>query len=344
MSDKINVTLSPDRLQVAPGESVTTTATIKNVGDVVEAYSITVEGIDPQWCTLSVSSVSLFPGDQEQVQLTIQPPRETVSKAGAYNVIIKAASNRDPTLETTAQLAVQMGRFLLFDLDLSPKKAKGRKGSYKVTIANRGNVSTTYTLVGQDPEEMCRFDFKQSAVTVEPGATAEVPLVVDPKKKPFTGKSKAYNFTLTVTSHASEAGESKSVQGQFECRPLIPVWALAVAGLVLVVAIIVVVMVLAMGGGGGGPKVNITASPAPPSGCQQVTYTATASSPSGIDRIQIWIDGQLKHECFASTSCSYTEGPYYQAREVHYEARARDMDGNEGFVAPKVFQITSPCP
>ena len=92
------------------------------------------------------------------------------------------------------------------------------------------------------------------------------------------------------------------------------------------------------------PTVNITASPAPPSGCQQVTYTATASSPSGIDRIQIWIDGQLKHECFGSTSCSYTEGPYYQARQLSYEARARDMDGKEGFVAPKVFQITSPCP
>jgi len=266
MSDKINVTLSPDRLQVAPGESVTTTATIKNVGDVVEAYSIAVEGIDPQWCTLSVSSVSLFPGDQEQVQLTIQPPKETVSKAGAYNVIIKAASNRDPTLETTAQLAVQMGRFLLFDLDLSPKKAKGRKGSYKVTIANRGNVSTTYTLVGQDPEEMCRFDFKQSAVTVEPGATAEVPLVVDPKKKPFTGKSKAYNFTLTVTSHASDAGESKSVQGQFECRPLVPVWALAVAAVavVAIVAAVVIVLLLAGGGGSSAPSVSITYSPQQP--------------------------------------------------------------------------------
>ncbi len=342
MSEKINVTLSPDRLQVAPGQSATTTATLKNAGDVVEAYSIAVEGIDPQWCALSVSSVSLFPGDQQQVRLTIQLPKVSASRAGTYNVVIKVASKRDPTLETTAQLGMEVGRFLLFDLALSPKKARGRKGFYKVIIANHGNVPTTYTLVGQDPEDMCRFDFKQSAVTVEPGATAEVPIVVDPKKKPFTGKAKAYNFTLTVSSHASEAGESKSVQGQLDCRPLLPTWALAVAALA-VVAIVVVVVVLAMMGGGGGPKVNITASPAPPSGCQQVTYTATASSPSGIDRIQIWIDGQLKHECFGSTSCSYTEGPYYVQRELNYEARARDMDGNVGFVAPKTFEITSPC-
>jgi len=344
MSDRIDVALSPDKLQVAPGASATTTATIKNAGDVVEAYSIEVEGIDRQWCSLSVSSVSLFPGDQEKVQLTIQPPKESASRAGAYDVAVKVTSNRDPTLTTTAQLAVQVGRLLSFDLDLSPKKARGGKGSYKVTIANHGNVATTYTITGEDPEGVCHFDFKQSAVTVEPGATTEVAMVVNSKKRPFTGKAKTYNFTLTVTSHASEAGETKSVQGQFECTPRMPTWALAAAAAVLVLAIVAVVVVLVLGGGGGGPKVNISASPAPPSGCQQVTYTATASSPSGIDRIQIWIDGQLKHECFGSTTCSYTEGPYYQAREVHYEARARDMDGIEGFVAPKAFQITSPCP
>ena len=39
MSDKINVTLSPDRLQVSPGESAETTVTIRNASDVVEAYS-----------------------------------------------------------------------------------------------------------------------------------------------------------------------------------------------------------------------------------------------------------------------------------------------------------------
>jgi len=344
MSDRIEVALSPDRLQVAPGGSVTTTATIKNAGDVVEAYTIEVEGIDRHWCSLSVSSVSLFPGDDEKVQLTVHPPKESASRAGAYDVTLKVTSNRDPTLTTTAQLPMQVGRLLSFDLDLSPKKARGGKGSYKVTIANHGNVPTTYTLAGQDPEGMCHFDFRQSAVTVEPGATTEVAMVVNSKNRPFTGKAKNYNFILTVTPHASEAGEGKSVQGQFECTPRVPTWALAAAAAALVVAVVAVVVVLVLGGGGGGPKVNISASPAPPSGCQQVTYTATASSPSGIDRIQIWIDSQMKKECLGSTSCSHTEGPYYLQRELNYEARAWDMDGKEATTGLKVFFISSPCP
>ena len=262
MSEKISVTLSPDRLQVGPGESVETTVTIKNASDVVEAYSVVIEGIDAEWCTLSVSSLSLFPGDQEQVSLTIQPPKTTAGKAGTYNVIIKVASRRDATIESTAQLALEVGRFLVFDLDLSPKKARGRKGSYRVIITNSGNVPTTYTLSGEDAEDMCRFEFKSQAVQVEPGATVEVPLVVNPKKKPFTGKAKAYGFKITVTPHASEAGEGKSVEGQLECKPLIPVWALGVGGLA-VGAIIAVVVVLSMAGGGNAPVItSVTPDPA----------------------------------------------------------------------------------
>lgn len=288
MAEKINVTLSPDRLQVTLGESVATTATIKNAGDVVEAYSITVEGIDPQWCTLSVSSVSLFPGDQEQVRLTIQPPKASTSKAGPYNVIIKVASNRDPTLETTAQLAVEVGRFLLFDLDITPKKTRGRKGSYKVSITNNGNTATTYTFAGKDPEDICRFDFKQSSVTVEPGATAEVPVVVNPKKKPFTGRARTYSFKLTVTSHASEAGESKTVEAQLECRPLIPVWALTLGSVAVVAAIAVVVVLFVMCGGKAPVISSVTADPATVGVNRDSTITCIATDADGDTLTYAW--------------------------------------------------------
>ncbi|MGB2798565.1 MAG: DNRLRE domain-containing protein [Dehalococcoidia bacterium] len=288
MAEKINVTLSPDRLQVTLGESVATTATIKNAGDVVEAYSITVEGIDPQWCTLSVSSVSLFPGDQEQVRLTIQPPKASASRAGPYNVIIKVASNRDPTLETTAQLAVEVGRFLLFDLDLTPKKTRGRKGSYKVSITNHGNIATTYTFAGKDPEDICRFDFKQSSVTVEPGATAEVPVVVNPKKKPFTGRARTYSFKLMVTSHASEAGETKTVEAQLECRPLIPVWAITLGSVAVVAAIAVIVVLFVMCGGKAPVISSVTADPATVGVNRDSTITCIATDADGDTLTYAW--------------------------------------------------------
>ena len=253
MSDEIDVSLAPQRLQVAPGETAETMATVKNAGDVVEVYSVVVEGIDPEWCTLSKTSFQLFPGDQEQVRLTIQPPRTSAGKAGAYDVAVKVVSSRDPTVETTVPLPLEVGRFLQFDLDLVPRRAKGRTGSYRVRITNSGNVAASYTLIGKDPEDACHFDFKPQSLKVEAGTTAEVPLIVDPLKKPFALRSRTHPFKITVTSHASESGETKSVEGELECTPRLPKWALGLASLALV-AVIAAVVVSTGGGGGAAPS------------------------------------------------------------------------------------------
>ena len=253
MSEPVVVNLSPERLEVAPGESVATTATVRNASDVVEAYSISVEGIDPQWCTLSKTSLHLFPGAQDQVQITIQPPRTSASKAGAYDAIVRVASTSDvrTIIMAAAPLALEVKQFVQFDLSLSPKSARGRKGSYRLGIINQGNAATTYSLTGEDPDEICRFDFARQAARVERGTTAEVPVVVNPKKKPFTGRAKSYHFKVTAAPPASDGGEPKTVEGQLECRPLLPKWALGLAALALA-GIIAIVVIFAFGGGDTG--------------------------------------------------------------------------------------------
>ncbi len=143
----------------------------------------------------------MFPRDQEQGKLTIKPPKICSARTGSYNVIIKVTSAKDSTIETSAQLAVEVGRLLLSDLDLSPKKARGRSGSYKVSIHNTGNVPTTYKLSGDDPEELCRFDFKHETVVIEPCDTAEVPLVVNPRNRLLIEKAKDHGFKTKVTPH-----------------------------------------------------------------------------------------------------------------------------------------------
>jgi hypothetical protein len=288
MSEKIGVTLSPERIQVALGESATATVTIKNAGDVVEAYAITVAGMEPQWYSLSVSSISLFPGDQEQVQLTIQPPKESASRGGTYSAFLKVASNRDPTIETTVQLTVEIGRYLLFDVDITPTKARGRKGTYTLTIANQGNVPTTYTFAGQDSEDACRFDFKPSSVAIEPGATAQVPVVVNAKKKPFTGKSKTHRFKITVTSHASQAGETRTVEAQFECKALIPAWAIVVGSVAVVAAVALIVVFLVVLAGHAPVISSVTADLTTVGVGSSSTVTCVATDADGDALTYVW--------------------------------------------------------
>jgi hypothetical protein len=250
MSDSVQVTVSPDRLVINPGDRAQATAEIVNAGGVVEVFSVEVEGLEAGWYTLSVPSVSLFPGDKEKVSITLTPPSSSSSAAGSYDVSVKVSSRRDPSVSTTAGLSLDLGKISSYELDLTPKKVRARKGSFELVINNTGNITNTYQLEASDPENMCSYEFKSETVVVEPGTSIKVPFAVAPKKKPFTGAAKMFAFTVNVTPVASEV---KAVQGQLECPPLFPKWALYAVGIGVVAVIVVpIVVIVVLGGGGGG--------------------------------------------------------------------------------------------
>ena len=254
MSKNIQVSLSPERVSLSPGETAEFAAIVQNTSDVVEAYSIDVQGVNPEWSKLSVTSVSLFPGDKETVRVQITPPISSSAKAGSYAVSVRVISKRDPAIGTIASFILDLGKMANYDLGLSPKKARGRKGPFQVAITNNGNITSTYKLEASDPNDTCNFQFKSDTVAVDPGTTKKVSLVVNPKKKPFTGAASAFSFTIKATPLE---GEAKEVDGEFECRPLLPRWAVAAIALG-VVALIALIAVLVMSGGGVSLPVNET--------------------------------------------------------------------------------------
>jgi hypothetical protein len=86
-----------------------------------------------------------------------------------------------------------------------------------------------------------------------------------------------------------------------------------------------------------GPTVTITTSPANPTTSQPVTFTATATDPSGIQSIEIWVAGAKVSEC-TSSPCTYTGGPYLKGT-VSYEAKAKDTVGNPGTSGSKSLPV-----
>ena len=252
MSESIQVNLSSDRIVLEPGARTEIVATIQNTGDVVEVFSIEIGGIEPDWYSLSVSSVSLFPGDKEEIHIAFTPPLATASKAGAYNVYVKASSKRDPTVMNSAKATLEIGSVASYELAISPKKARSRKGSYQVAVTNTGNATNTYKLEARDASEDCIYEFKSDTIVVEPGATTEVPLVVNPKKKPFTGAAKPFAFNVKASPYG-QAPEIKTIDAQLECPARIPKWGLyAIIGGIAAIVVVVILVIVFSGNKGPG--------------------------------------------------------------------------------------------
>jgi uncharacterized membrane protein len=74
MSERIELEATPIKLKVSRGETAESNVTVRNKGQTVDQFTISVEGIDPGWYTLPVSSVALFPNDQDKVKIIINLP------------------------------------------------------------------------------------------------------------------------------------------------------------------------------------------------------------------------------------------------------------------------------
>jgi hypothetical protein len=254
VSDNIEVALSQERIVINPGEKAEVAVNIRNTSEIVEVFSIEVEGIESSWYSTSISSVSLFPGDKETISISFTPPLSSSSGAGSYTATVKVSSRRDPTITSTVDLLLELGKISSYELGLTPQKVRGGKGSFEVIINNTGNLTNTYKLEASDPEAMCNYEFKSDTVVVEAGQTSKVPITVTPKKRPLTGATKFCTFTVTVTPIASEV---KSVQGQLECPARFPRWAPVALVACIAVIVLVVVLVVVLGGGDGGNGVEV---------------------------------------------------------------------------------------
>lgn len=221
MADIIRVELTQESVQVVPGESAAIGITVQNDSNVVDVLSIEVEGLDPSWYQLSVAQSSLFPGDQASGTLTLTPPKSSDAVSKNYPFTVKASSQKDPTQSTVLTVDLQVQAFHSFEMDVHPQKASGSTGSYKLSIKNTGNADLNISLEGQDPEDLCDFTFNPQRPLVTPGEEIEVDVQVEPGKRPFKGRARAYRLTLTGTPDPGTA-EPMSIPAELDATARLP--------------------------------------------------------------------------------------------------------------------------
>ncbi len=83
------------------------------------------------------------------------------------------------------------------------------------------------------------------------------------------------------------------------------------------------------------PSGSITHSPQNPTDVDEVSFTAQASDEgSGIEKIEIYVNGTLEKTCDDVADCSYTSGPYSAGTTITYYAKIYDKAGNT-FTTPE---------
>jgi hypothetical protein len=255
MSDRIKVKLAPSALQVnAGGEPTEASITVQNLGDIVDRFSFQLDNLDSAWFTLSESGVSLFPNDKAQVLIKFQVPRKEGIKSGSYPFDLRVSSDSNPEEYSIVQGSLEVSPLAEFHLDMNPKRVETRKSAeYRITLANSGTSDLAFDLKARDTEEGCRFWFSPQNPVVPAWKSVVVRLTGQPKRRPWLGENKRYNFTLAANIQGRT--ESKSLNGELIYRPrwrsLRPLWHVLRILLILAAIAGAIYFILWLGGGLG---------------------------------------------------------------------------------------------
>ncbi len=227
MLSHVSVEVTPKAVQLNAGDTATVTITVANTGPLVDAFQVSVDGLDRSWYQITAPAMRLDPNSRATASLAIKPPKACATTAKSYPVVVRVESNRNAGQDQLVPVEMTVLPFYDFAMALRPQKISGPRGVYQLNLNNQGNAALNIGLTGTDPEELCRFQFDPQRPNVLPCEQKDVRLVVTPLKRPMLGRPKAYRFNLTGTPDPGTA-PPKTAPGELEATAKIPAWIKAI--------------------------------------------------------------------------------------------------------------------
>ncbi|MCC9308912.1 hydrolytic protein [Kitasatospora sp. RB6PN24] len=225
-------------LTVSPGGVATTTLTIRNETDIVEAYSLDVVGDCAPWTTVEPNRVSLYPGTSGTVTVRLAPARSPEVRAGEFPLGIRVLPAERPELVAVPESVVTVTPFHELRAALAPRRRRGwLRARYRLSVRNLGNAATTALFTpGQAGEEL-RLGVAPDRLRLEPGESAETRLRVRTRRLIWFGKPVTRDFEVAVSREGAaddQGGDQRqTLDGQFIQLSIFPKWLLALLAALL---------------------------------------------------------------------------------------------------------------
>jgi hypothetical protein len=251
-SDKIRAVLSSSKFDVSAGTiPAQATLELQNLSDIVDKFSVEIEGIDGSWFNRSASSVALMPKASDRVIISLQPPKKKGVRARIYPFAITVHSQNTPAEVAVVTAELEILPWIEFKVQVRPYRVSTRKkGKYRINLANNGGSDTKVHLEATDLDEGLEFIFKEEDPVVSAWNTIEVPMIAKPKRGSMIGEQKRYDITVTATEPSVN---DQTANCEMQHKPFIKSWKtiFRIVRLILFIGIIAALIGFIIHWGGG---------------------------------------------------------------------------------------------
>jgi hypothetical protein len=238
----VRVEVNPTRIEMQPGETNDLKVTLQNLSQAVLQFRVEIIGIDSDWYTAPTIGQAFYPNDvDDDIRITLHPPSRGV-RGGSYplRIVVRSESGAE---EGSVPVTLDLRAQTVYRLDMMPlRQTSHGNGKFRLQLTNTGNNDARIEFEGQDTEDLCRFRFpKGNQAAVIAATRTEVPVVVQPKSKPWVGQEHTYSFSITAKP-VDARGDTRMVSGQYIHQPRfanLPIW-----GILKVVGVVLLALVL----------------------------------------------------------------------------------------------------
>jgi hypothetical protein len=258
---RIGVLLAATEFSVLPGGNITIPLVLRNQGLDADTFALSVDGIPSVWVYAPTAAVSLAPGQQQEVSLTIQPPVSDQARAGRHSFRILVSSRGAPGQIAEAACILTIAPLTRFGGELQPQRVEAGQPA-RILIENQGNVQQTFMVDLQSPGGEVTFEPEATPpLRVPPGEVGLVEFVARPRSRPFLGGEVSLPFTARVQAPDQQ---SRNLSGELVTRGLLPTWLLPAVGIALLALIVTLVLVAVLGSGSDATPTLEPPTEAPP--------------------------------------------------------------------------------
>lgn len=217
--------IEPASLAITPGQAEVFALTVRNDGDEVEAYHLSVVDDAVDQVVIEPETLLVHPGETGTATATITLEHTGRWTAGDLIVRFHIVPAVHPDEFVVVEAIATIQSFSEVAAMLSPTTLEGRRGgSAEIAIANSGNVNAEADVAVSAGELAVAIDHAHA--TVPAGSTEDVELHVRVNRLQWRGEPVAHPFTVTV---APEGDAAISLQGTFTQLPVVSGWALKAA-------------------------------------------------------------------------------------------------------------------
>jgi FHA domain len=213
--------IKESQLTVEPGSSVPLELTIRNQGEAVEHYRISLAGLQEAWVkNLPREPLQCMPGEEQTLTLHIQPPRSPQSRAGHYPLALHAASQGKTGEVVSTYSNLTIAPFRQFSSQMHPERIQTGRPS-RVRVANQGNLPELFQINWRDPADELSFEPPEASLKVEEGRASELEFRGRLRQVRWIGGEKSHRFQAEISLADAQP---QALIGEIISQALIPAW------------------------------------------------------------------------------------------------------------------------